>query len=273
MEAQYIDLNDYVHSGEGANGTSYNHRTDPRKMIKMYNANVDPKEVAKELEFAGKVYRTGIPTPKPGEFITDGTGRYGIAFERIPGKVSFSRATSNHPEKVEEYARKFAGMCLKLHSTEVSRTEFPSIKELDLQMLEENPYFTPEEKRRTREFILNAPDATTAIHGDLQYSNALMSDEGDYFIDLGSFAYGHPYFDLGQVMLCCVITPVDFLKEVYHLEPPVAREFWHWFVKGYFGDDASVEEVTKMIEPYSGLMTLLIEKCTGHCPHFHKYLP
>ena len=37
MEALKIDLNDYVHSGEGANGESFNHRTDPSIMMKLYN--------------------------------------------------------------------------------------------------------------------------------------------------------------------------------------------------------------------------------------------
>jgi len=140
-------------------------------------------------------------------------------------------------------------------------------------MLAENPFFTPEEKRRTEKFILDAPEADTAIHGDLQYSNGLMSDSGEYFIDLGSFAWGHPYFDIGQVMLSCCLSPDDFIRTVFHMEPPTAREFWKYFVKGYFGDDVSVKEVTEMITPYSGLMTLLIEKSCGASPHFHKYLP
>lgn len=274
MKARLIDIADYDYSGEGACGKSYNHRADSTRMIKLYNDIVPESEVIQELDYASKVYATGIPSPAPGELITDGCGRYGIEFERLQGKISFSRATSQHPEKVEEYARRFAAMCLDLHSTKVDTTKFQSIKERDLEMLEQNPFFTDEERRRTREFIMNAPESDTAIHGDLQYSNGLMTDKGDFFIDLGAFAYGHPYFDLGQVMLSSCLSPAPFIKEVFHLDAPLAREFWHWFVKGYFGDDASVDEVSKMILPYSGLMTLLIEKSMGQAnPHFHQYLP
>lgn len=275
MEASLINLEDFEFSGEGACGKSYNHRIDTSVMAKLYNPGIPVEEVKRELEYALKVYNTGIPTPKPGQFITDGEGRYGLTFERLHGKVSFSRATSQHPERVEEYARRFASMCLELHSIKVDTSKFQNIKERDLELLDADPFLTDDERRRVRNFIANAPDTDTAIHGDLQYSNGLMTDRGDYFIDLGAFAYGHPYFDLGQVMLSCLYSSDDFIRETFHLEPETAREFWHWFAKGYFGDDVSVEEVTRMIEPYSGLMTLFIEKCMQapmyefHC-HFPK---
>ena len=36
---------------------------------------------------ARKVYETGIPTPKPGEYVVTEDGRYGIRFNRILGKI------------------------------------------------------------------------------------------------------------------------------------------------------------------------------------------
>lgn len=36
MEAINISLNDYVLSGGGANGESYDHKTDPSIMLKLY---------------------------------------------------------------------------------------------------------------------------------------------------------------------------------------------------------------------------------------------
>ena len=75
MNPTLIDLNDYVRSGEGANGASYNHKTDPNIMLKIYFRNFEA--AAKELELARKVYEMGIPTPEPGDLITDGE-RLGI---------------------------------------------------------------------------------------------------------------------------------------------------------------------------------------------------
>ena len=204
MEAKIIDINDYEYAGEGANGASYHHKTDKSLMLKLCNASAPVEMVRSELEVARKVYEAGIPTPRPGEFVTDGAGRYGILFQRIPGKVSFSRATGDNPERVEEYARRFAAMCRQLHSTHLPKGLFPDIKEADLKMLAESPYFKPEEREMVERFIKSAPDGDTAIHGDLQFSNAIMSDSGEFFIDLGDFSCGHPYFDLGMVLLCTV---------------------------------------------------------------------
>ena len=36
MDPILINLNDYVPAGEGANGESYNHRTDEGIMLKLY---------------------------------------------------------------------------------------------------------------------------------------------------------------------------------------------------------------------------------------------
>lgn len=273
MEPILIDLNDYEYAGEGANGASYNHRTDKTLMMKLYNASAPYEIIESELDFARKVYEAGIPTPKPGEFVTDGNGRYGIRFERIVGKKSFSRAVGDDPSRVEEYAREFARMCLQLHSTHMDKADFPDIKEVDLKLLAEDPYFTEEERERVAAFIKASPDGDTAIHGDLQFSNAIMSESGRYFIDLGDFACGHPYFDLGMVLLCCRYDDADFVREVFHMDLETASEFWVYFVKEYFGEDADPDEIDRMLRPYAGLKVLIIERNAGmHFPQFHALL-
>lgn len=273
MEAKLVDMNDYVLSGEGANGQSFDHKTDSSVMLKLYNLNAPYEITENELNKARKVYDAGIPTPRPGEFITDGKGRYGIRFQRIVGKKSFARALSNDPDNVEAYARAFADMCRQLHSTEVNTSDFPNIKDVDKQLLDSNPYFSDEEKVRVRAFIDSVPDAFTAIHGDLQYGNAIMVGDERYFIDLGDFAYGHPYFDLGMVLLTTLYEDVDFLKEAFHITPDVAVKFWHYFVKGYWGDDADEKAVEKMLMPYVGLKVLIIERDSKmFFPNYHEIL-
>lgn len=274
MDAILIDLKDYVHSGEGFNGESFNHRTDPSIMLKLYNASAPIDQVENELAFSHKVFELGVPTPEPGDFVTDGNGRYGIRFERIQNKISFSRATGNEPERCEEFAVRFARLCKQLHSIHVDTTQFPSIKQVDLDGLMSSPFFTDDEKRRTARFIENAPDSDTAIHGDLQYSNALMSPKGDFFIDLGSFSYGHPYFDLGQVMLSCCVSNDAFIRESFHMEPDTAKQFWAFFAAEYFGRDIPLKEINELISPYVGLMSIMIDRYGNRrFDEFHAYLP
>lgn len=273
MEPIKINLEDYVHSGEGANGESLFHRSDPSVMLKLYNEGAPIDIVIDELELSHKAYEAGLPVPKPGDLVTDGV-RMGIRFQRIPGKVSFSRAVGNNPEKVEEYARRFARLCLKLHSIHLDKSQFNSVKEVDLRLLEENPYFTEDEKLKVAELIRNAPDGDAPYHGDLQFSNAVIAEDGsEYFIDLGDFGCGHPYFDLGMVLLCCVYDDEEFIRETFHMEKPTALKFWKFFVKEYFGEDADPAEIEKILRPYAGLKVLIIERNAGfHFPQFHALL-
>lgn len=266
MTPTRIDLNDYERVGEGANGASYNHKTDPDIMLKVYFRNFEA--AAKELELAQKVYRMGIPTPEPGDLITDGE-RMGIRFRRLTGKRSYSRACGDEPERVEEYAREFAQMCKKLHATHVDTTQFESVKDRLYAMLEANPDFTPEQKQKIHDFIAAAPEADTAIHGDLQFSNGIFTEENgvrkSYFIDLGDFCYGYPMFDIGMVYLCCCLNDEAWTMEQYHMSNATAAKFWDFFADEYFGKEADMDEIMKEVRIYAGLKTLIVERDT-HCP-------
>lgn len=263
VEAGLIDLNDYEHFGEGANGSSYFHKTDPGIMLKLYNASAPYEIIVSEFDFAKKVYDAGIPCPRTYDFVTDGKGRFGIRFERIPGKISFCTAMSTDPQNFEKYSREFARLCLNLHSIHVDKSIFPSIKDADLEMLEKSPFFSAEEKTKLAKFIRNVPDCDIAHHGDLHYGNAIMTDRGNFFIDLGDFAYGHPYFDLGQVLLSSCYPYEEYIRLAFHLEPEDGPRFWHYFVKEYFGEGADVDKITEMLRPFAGLMSLLIERNMG----------
>ncbi len=266
MKPILIDLNDYVRTGEGANGASYNHKTDPDIMMKMYFRNFEA--AALELELAKKVYALGIPTPEPGDLVTDGE-RMGIRFRRIEGKKSFSRACGDNPEKAEAYGKEFAQMCKKLHATHVDTTQFENVKDRLYKMLAANPDFTAEQKEKLRAFIAAAPDADTAIHGDLQFGNGIFVDKDgehkQYFIDLGDFCYGYPMFDIGMVYLCCCLNDEAWTMEVNHMSNATAARFWDGFAKEYFGADADMDAVMKEVKIYAGLKTIMIERDT-HCP-------
>lgn len=263
MEAIKINLEDYIHSGEGANGESFDHRTDPSIMMKLYN----PGKIQQPLDemlMARKVYELGIPTPEPGDYVTDGV-RYGIRFRRIEGKISYSRATGEHPENVARYAQEFAGMCKDLHRVHVNTALFENVKDRNFRLLEENPFFTPAQKDAIGRFIADNPDTDTAIHGDLQFSNAIFVGEKRYFIDLGDFCYGYSLFDLGMVYLCCCISDEAFIRETFHMPKSLSVKFWEEFAPAYFGPDRPLKDIEEEIRPYAGLKTLIVERDTK-CP-------
>ena len=264
MDPIKISLNDYVLFGGGANGESYDHKSDPSVMLKLYFPG-KIQQPLDEMELARKVYEMGIPTPEPGEYVVTEDGRYGIRFKRIQGKVSYARATGDNPEKVAQYAAEFARMCLRLHATHVDTTQFENVKDRYYRLLKENPFFTSAQKDKLARFIADVPDEDTAIHGDLQYGNAIFAGDKRYFIDLGDFCWGNHLFDLGMVYLCCYISDENFIREAFHMPKSVAMQFWDHFVPVYFGEGVSLKEATELIRPFAGLKTLIIERDTG-CP-------
>lgn len=264
MEAIKISLDDYILSGGGFNGESYDHKTDPSVMLKLYFPG-KIQQPLDEMTLARKVYDLGIPTPEPGEYVVTEDGRYGIRFQRVLGKKSYSRAVGDNPEEVGQYASEFAQMCLQLHSVHVDTSMFENVKDRYFRLLKENPFFTSEEKERLGRFIEDTPDEDTAIHGDLQFSNAIFAGDKRYFIDLGDFCYGNHLFDVGMVYLCCNLSSEDFIQETFHMPKSLARKFWEAFVPVYFGENNRIDEIDEMIRPYAGLKTLIVERDTK-CP-------
>lgn len=272
MEAINISLNDYVLTGGGANGESYDHKTDPSIMLKLYF----PGKIQQpfdEMMLARKVYEMGISTPEPGEYVVTEDGRYGIRFKRILNKISYSRATGDHPEKVQQYAEEFAQMCLQLHATHIDTTQFENVKDRYYHLLVDNPFFTADEKGKLHQFIADVPDEDTAIHGDLQYSNAIFAGDKRYFIDLGDFCYGNHLFDVGMVYLSCVLSDEAFIKETFHMDKVTSVKFWEYFAHAYFGRDRSLKDIEEEIRPFAGLKTLIVERDTRRpMPEFRSCL-
>ncbi|MBP5333136.1 MAG: phosphotransferase [Bacteroidales bacterium] len=264
MEALKISLNDYVLSGGGFNGESYDHKTDPSVMLKLYFPG-KIQQPLDEMTLARKVFDLGIPSPEPGEYVVTEDGRYGIRFRRILGKKSYSRATGDNPEKVEQYATEFAQMCRFLHSTHVDPAQFQNVKDRYYRLLADNPFFTTEEKDKLGKFIADTPDEDTAIHGDLQFSNAIFAGDKKYFIDLGDFCYGNHLFDVAMVYLCCYLSGEDFIQETFHMPKSVAKKFWDFFAPVYYGPGRTPKDIEEEIMPYAGLKTIIIER-DSKCP-------
>jgi len=271
MEAIKINLDDYVLSGGGANGDSFDHKSDPSVMLKLYFPGII-KQPQDEMLLARKVYDAGISTPEPGDFVTTGD-RYGIRFKRIVGKKSYSRATADNPEKVGQYAAEFATMCRTLHETKVDTTIFENVKDRYFRLLEENPFFTTVEKDKLGKFIADVPDEDTAVHGDLQFSNAIFVGDKRYFIDLGDFCYGNHLFDVAMVYLCCCLDGEPFIMETFHMHKDLAVRFWQEFAPVYFGTDRPLSDIEEEIAPFAGLKTLIIERDTRRpMPEFRAAL-
>lgn len=230
MAMKTIDINDWVLSGGGGAGVSYFHKTDPTLILKMDNREVSREEVEKGLETAGIVYGLGIPTPEPGEVVFDGE-RYGQIFHRIQNKVSYARLIGEKPELIPPLAREFALIVKKLHSTKTKGSGLRSIKEIYGDFVLANPNRSQEVKGRAMALLASLPEADTCVHGDLHYGNIIRADGRDYLIDISSFGYGHPYFDLAMIAALRKLGPLspDLHRSLFHNSIEQSELFWDRF--------------------------------------------
>ena len=264
MEAVKISLSDYVLAGGGANGESYDHKTDSSVMLKLYHPGKIEQPLS-EMLLARKVYDAGIPSPEPGEYVVTEDGRYGIRFRRIVGKKSYARAIADEPARVQELSEEFAGMCKQLHQTHVDTTVFENVKDHYYHLLEINPFFNPTEKDKLGRFIADMPDSDTAHHGDLQFGNAIFVGDKRYFIDLGDFCYGCKMLDVSMVYLCSCLSNEEFIQEAFHMPKSLSEKFWECFAHAYFGADRPLRDINEEVDPYAGIKTLLVER-DSRCP-------
>ncbi|MBO7112800.1 MAG: phosphotransferase [Bacteroidaceae bacterium] len=264
MKPIIIDLKDYELSGGGKLGESYIKKDDPDVLLKLYSTNLEQMGLD-EHDMALKVYNLGLPCPEPGQVVRTPDNRVGIQFKRIHGKLSYARALSIHPERMEQYVAEFAAVCRKLHSTTPPPGLFPDIKDQCKHYILENPYLTDQERNGVIRFIDTLPDGNTALHGDLHIGNVIFDEEGHkYLIDLSEFSIGNPLFDLGIIYLQSCFIPEELEKELYHITKDVSTRFWTLFVKEYYGPDADIDQINRQLNQIALLRTLCVEKMMGY---------
>jgi len=246
-------------------GESYNHKDNPEIMLKVYP--VEWKKLAlKEYGCAVKAFSLGVPTPEPKDLIILPDGRLGVVFQRIQDKKSFAKAIGEDPSRTEELAARFAAMCKTLHSTRVNKEEVASTKEFFAGVFENGKYLTSAQKDKVFRFIADAPEADTAIHGDLHFGNAIFRGDESWFIDIGEFGYGNPLFDLGIFMSVTSYTSEEMMRKLYHMDRNTAVRFWNAFLGDYFGADRPLKDLEEEIKPYAALRSLFVQQVIGRLP-------
>ena len=272
-----INLNNYIQTGEGANGVSYVSKTDPDEMVKLYSPSFKVENIYGEYENSRKLYSIGVQTPEPGTIVTDGE-RTGIRFRRIVGKRSYARMFADEPARTDEFAREMARECKKFHSITPPEGLFINVKDDYLRMLDSDRTMTQTERRKMADVIGSRPDAATLLHGDMHFGNIistlpagapLSEPHKVYFIDLQSVSCGHPLFDLGMLYLICHVCDEDFRFQNFHITSSRTVKVWDSFVDEYFfaednlaekffGPGQTPESVTEEIIPYTCIKFLLV---------------
>jgi len=227
-----FDLNHAEISGDGYTAVSYN-VDDGDSMFKLYAPFISKESINREKQVASAVRLIGVPTPLSGNLIKVGN-QYGVTFERIIGKKSFSRLLEANPDKYDEYAKKFAELSLNLHSTPCDTNTFESVGSFLKRAINSGSVYSEQEKEFIFSKLDEYKDIKTCLHGDFHIGNVIVTGDGDYlFIDMADFCYGDPRFDIAMLYIICNVISEKNSLQNYHNTKEVLGKFWKSFVKYY----------------------------------------
>lgn len=235
----FVNLNDWYEFGGGAAGASFYHKSDENLVLKLYPGKWEHRAYS-EFERSRKVFELGVPCPETYEYVTDGN-RFGLISQRINNKKSFFRVLSEQPERVDEMARRFADMALKLHKTECDTTVFRPMKER--YEIAFSKMDVPEDVREDLFRLLHSfPDGTTCLHGDMQGGNIITDGENDYWIDLGDFGYGSPTIEFSTQWHNATNLSDDKIMDMFHIHKDLHMEFTRLVFQYYYNMDKLPEK-------------------------------
>lgn len=261
-----FDPNHMKQFGDGFTAVSY-FTDDGDAMVKLYYDFVDRREIEKEKRYATAALLAGLPTPIAGDYIKVGN-RTGVIFERVKNKVSFARKYADHPELVEEIAKDFAALSKHLHETPCDTAVFPEAKKLYHGFIDKLHGFNGDEMAAFHAFVDAQPDVKTCIHGDFHIGNVIEADGQRLWIDMGSFAYGSPLFDIGTFYFLThgKFTGANIPEKLFHTSNENLYAFWKAFAKYYF-DGKDEQELDALLKPFAAMTIIHFAALSGQAEY------
>ena len=199
----------------------------------------------------------GVPTPKAIEMVETDNGGIGVVYENVKDKISFSRAISQDPDRLEYYVKGFTKVVKQFHATEADTKELPSVLDRIEDGLKATQIFSEKEKDYIRNEVAKLPSGTKCLHGDLQLSNAITSPSGDYIIDLGTMSYGNPIFDVGTMYDLAHYSPEELSLSIFHFDMKTLMKCWEIYAKEYF-NTSSLKDAEAEVLPYARFSNMVI---------------
>ncbi len=217
--------------GIGGVGTVY--RLDDDTIIKVFREGTTMDEVKREITMSKEAFVLGMPTAISFDVVRVGE-QFGLVYELLDA-TTLSACLKQHPERVDEYARKYATLFHQLHAIEIPQdSTVPSAAHHEReQVLHIRRYF-PQENIDTMLQILDAiPEGNRLLHLDLQSKNAMMQGDELMLIDMGEVGYGHPLLDLAHAY-SAMVTLVGDYEKVIGVPRELGLDLWNRAIDYYF---------------------------------------
>lgn len=199
-----IDVTGCEVIGQGGNGTVY--RLDADTIVKVYRPIVKLEQIERERAFAKNALINGIPCVIAYDVVKCGNS-YGIVFEMLKSDT-LGHAMSNNPDKFEEYVEKYVALAKELHSADLDKNAFTSIKTvLHNRVPNLSKWCSEEEMQLINSLIDEMPDETSLIHGDFHPGNIMIQDGELLLIDMPEVTVGAKIWDIAAIYRDMVSAP------------------------------------------------------------------
>ena len=253
-----ISVEGCVLINRGGHGAAY--RLDEDTLVKVYDRGDTLEMIERERDYAHRAFMHGIPTAIPYDVVKCGND-YGLVFELIHAD-NLSRSICKHPEKIEEYAEKYAATLKKLHTTTLESGVLAPIKPIYHEKVDAmRKYCAEDELARLHAFIDWIPDRETICHGDYHEKNMMVRDGELVLIDMAKFTTGHPIFDLSVMYTTHILSGKDhpeMTKKHLGIEYGDAVKMWNLFLTHYFNtkDEKTLEFMQTVISRFAEFQAL-----------------
>lgn len=229
--------------GRGGVGVVY--RIDDDTIIKVFREGTTIEEVKLEITMAKEAFVLGMPTAISYDVVRVGR-QYGLVYELLNADT-LSACIRREPERMEEFAVKYARLYRQLHSIEVPRGgSIPSAMAREEQAIRHiGRYFDTASTDLLMEIVNAIPQGNRLLHCDLQTKNAMVQGDELMLIDMGEVGYGHPIIDLGHSYSAMMALVGDY-EQIIGLPEEYAKEVWQRMISHYF-EGASSEELAHRI--------------------------
>ena len=209
--------------GVGGVGTVY--RLDGDTIIKVFREGTTIEEVRREITMSKEAFVMGMPTAISFDVVRLGS-QYGLVYELLQADT-LSACIKREPERIDEFARKYAELFHQLHAIEVpGESSVPCAIERERQQIRHIRRYFPQESIDLMLRIVDAiPNANRLLHLDLQTKNAMVQNGELMLIDMGEVGYGHPLLDLGHAYSAMVTLVGDYDK-IIGMPRELGRELW-----------------------------------------------
>ena len=222
--------------GKGGHGKVY--RLDEETIIKVYHDNSPLSLIEKEREYAKNAFVHGVPSAIAYD-VDESEEGYGLVLEMAGAKTG-SKCIMEEPERLQEYAVKFAQLIKTLNTTEADPSLYGDIRQIYLERAKNaEKYFTDEENAQILKMINTIPDGDGMVHGDYHTNNVMVQSDGELvLIDMADISRGNSLFDIGGTFLTMYLSGMnrpEVTEEVIGIKYEYAKKVWGITLSTYYG--------------------------------------